>query len=426
MSDDTPTDLPGEAETAPPCLSCGKPSVWTSPTGHHLCEECRTAYDRRFPPTSDTLAELLERDLEPIRWTVEEMIPEGLTFLAGKTKLGKSYLVLGLALAVASGQPFLNYRTHRGAVLYIALEDGERRIQSRALWLGAGKMDGLDQFHYRTQWPSLDHGGLDQLEQWIVDYPDTQLIIVDTFGRLRGEVAGRDRYAEEYAVLGRLQGFAIKNRIALVIVHHLRKQSADDWLEGLSGSQAVTGAADTILGLYRDRGQADAVLRTVSRDADEFEVALQFNDGRWTYLGPAADYRHSIDRQAVLDALRDLGGEAKVSEIASLVDKTAANTSKLLIKLAADGAVHKTKYGVYSLVEVVEVVELHPSESLSTPVEVVEQLNFTPPTSPTSTTSTYLHEGDLLLADQEETLTPAESDDYDPDPDDLPNPFGDD
>jgi DNA-binding transcriptional ArsR family regulator len=84
-------------------------------------------------------------------------------------------------------------------------------------------------------------------------------------------------------------------------------------------------------------------------------------------MGNAADYRLTVERTQILDALRELGGEAKVSEIASLVGKTSANTSKLLIKFADDGAVQKARYGFYSLVEVVEVDK---------------------PTSPTSTTST--------------------------------------
>lgn len=371
------------------------------------------------PEPRHTLDELLREDLEPIRWTVEGMIPEGLTFLAGKPKLGKSWLALILALAVATGNKFLGYSTTTGTVLYIALEDGKRRIQERAIWLGALHMGNLDQFHYRTEWPTLDRGGLDQLNQWIINHPETRLIVIDTFGRLRGDLPGKDRYAEEYGLLGKLQQFAISNRIAIILIHHLRKQTSDDWLEQLSGSQAVTGAADTLLGLYRERGQMDATFHTVSRDADELELALKFNNGRWECMGPAAEYRHTVERTVILDALRDLGGQGKVGEIAALADKTTANTSKMLVKLATEGTVLNISYGVYRLVEVVEVVE--PAEpaktrlSLVPPVEVVELPMNPPPIILTSTTSTQPQ-----MPNSEDNDLP---DDYQPDPDDLPNPY---
>lgn len=404
------TEEPPANGEAPRCaLHPDRSVVWTSPAGYHCCQECKDTLDDLFPQYDNTLATLLKKELEPIRWTVEGMIPEGLTFLAGKPKLGKSWLALVLALSIASENKFLTYRTVSGSVLYIALEDSERRIQERAIWLGARTMSNLERFHYRTEWPALDHGGLDQLETWMLDYPETRLIVVDTFGRLRGDVAGRDRYAEEYTLLGGLQKFAIQHGIALVCVHHLRKQAADDWLEGLSGSQAVTGAADTILGLYRDRGQMDATLRTVSRDVDEFEMALKFNLGRWEFMGPAEEYRHTVERVAVLAALRDLGGEAKVADIAALVDKSPANTSKLLIKLTTEGAVQKSKYGHY---KAVEVVEIHHELALHAPVEVVEPLISPLPTSTTSTTSTTPH-------DQRETSS-FDEEDFEPDLADLP------
>lgn len=404
--------LPPSADIQPPdggeATRCSihpdRPAIWTSPAGYRCCQECKDTVDDLFPQYDNTLANLLTKQLEPIRWTVEAMIPEGLTFLAGKPKLGKSWLALVLALAIASGNKFLGYTTTTGSVLYIALEDGERRLQERAIWLGARTMSNLDQFHYRTDWPTLDHGGLEQLEQWMADYPQTRLIVVDTFGRIRGDLPGRDKYAEEYGLLGRLQQFAISNGIAIICIHHLRKMGADDWIEQLSGSQAVTGAADTILGLYRERGQMDATFRTVSRDADELELALQFNDGRWACMGPAADYRHSIERTAVLGALKDLGGEGKVAEIATLVDKTSANTSKLLVGLVEEGAVRKVKHGLYST------------------VEMVERLKTTPPIS----TNQPLQPTHIKGKDFQVPLDLVEDFDFEPDPADLPDPFGED
>ena len=197
------------------------------------------------------------------------------------------------------------------------------------------------------------------------DHDDCRLIVVDTYGKLRGDLPGKDRYQEEYRVLGALQTFATAHRAAVLLVHHLRKQAADDWLEQLSGTQAITGAADTLLGLFRERGVMDATLRLVSREIDEKDLALRFDGGRWESMGEAAAYRTTTERHAILQAIEALGGEAKVSDIAALVDKTTANTSKMIVGLETEDLVRKIRYGVYaSTVEVVELDSLiDPSRS---------------------------------------------------------------
>ncbi len=359
------------------CSICKKrPAIGTSTTGHLHCQECLDTSpelcfaDDQASREPGTLAHLLHRDIEPIRFVIDDLVPEGLTMLAGRPKLGKSWLALGMSLSVCAGIPALGHNTTPAEVLYIALEDGERRLQDRVRKLGGEALgDALGRFHYRTEWPTFNHGGLDALREWMTDHPSTRLVVLDPFGKGQGALPGKNRYTEEYELLGGLQSFTSESRIALVLIHHLRKQGADDWLEQLSGSQAVTGSADTLLGLFRERGQMDATLRLVSREVPEKDLALRFDDGHWQAMGDAATYRHTVERSQVLNGLADLGGEAKVSEIAELIEKTPANTSKLLNNLANDGAVRKVSYGVYSL-----------------PVEPVELGELTSTTSTTSTT----------------------------------------
>src|SRR5260370_29389247 len=79
------------------------------------------------------LASLVEETFEPMTWAVEGLVPEGCILFAGKPKLGKSWFVFQLALAVASGDSaFGHFPTERADVLYLALEDTCRRLQSRA------------------------------------------------------------------------------------------------------------------------------------------------------------------------------------------------------------------------------------------------------------------------------------------------------
>ena len=47
-------------------------------------------------------AELLSKEFAPIRWTVPGILPEGVTILGGKPKIGKSWLAFDLALGVST------------------------------------------------------------------------------------------------------------------------------------------------------------------------------------------------------------------------------------------------------------------------------------------------------------------------------------
>src|SRR5918992_3521750 len=100
-----------------------------------------------------TAAELMAEDLPPVRWVVPEILPEGVTFLAGKPKLGKSWMGLGLGIAVATGGVALGTKqVEQGEVLYLALEDNKRRIQNRLNKLLAGRPAPAS-LHITTAWP---------------------------------------------------------------------------------------------------------------------------------------------------------------------------------------------------------------------------------------------------------------------------------
>ena len=74
--------------------------------------------------TSWTAADLMATEFPPVRFAVPGLVPEGLMILGGKPKLGKSWLVLGWACAVAAGGKALSARdVDQGEVLYLALED---------------------------------------------------------------------------------------------------------------------------------------------------------------------------------------------------------------------------------------------------------------------------------------------------------------
>src|SRR3712207_5876754 len=151
-------------------------------------------------------SDLLRKQFDPLRWIVPELIPEGLTLLAGPPKIGKSWLCLDLALAVAGYGQFLDeVEVETGDVLYLALDDTQRRLQERIRRLLGEKPvpERLDIFSADHSAPSLVDGGLELVEQWMASHADPRVLIVDTWWKWtrprRGEKRAIDRQEEAVA-----------------------------------------------------------------------------------------------------------------------------------------------------------------------------------------------------------------------------------
>src|SRR5262249_20154778 len=104
--------------------------------------------------------ELNAMRFNPIKYVVPGIIVEGLTLLAAKPKMGKSWMMLHTAIAVASnGFTLGDIHCPEGDVLYCALEDNLRRLQSRMTKL-LGTRPWPERLHFRCEMPRLVDGGL--------------------------------------------------------------------------------------------------------------------------------------------------------------------------------------------------------------------------------------------------------------------------
>ena len=72
-----------------------------------------------------TVAELLDTEFPEPKWSIPDLIPEGLTIIGGRPKVGKSWLLLQASIAVGSGGMFFGKRVERGIVLYVAFEESD-------------------------------------------------------------------------------------------------------------------------------------------------------------------------------------------------------------------------------------------------------------------------------------------------------------
>lgn len=297
-----------------------------------------------------TAHDLQNMDFPPIRYAVEGYIAEGLTLLGGKPKIGKSWMAVDFAMAIAKGDVALGtIKCKRGTVLYCALEDNKRRLQRRLRKLYGDESGWPRSFHFTTQMKRLDKGGLDNLHDWILDH-DPTLVIIDTLVCVKPQNR-RDSggYDADYAALSPLQELAGELGVCIIVIHHLRKLGGDDPLDMVSGTTGLTGAVDTILVLTREGHGVTLYGR--GREIEEIETALELNGGRWKILGPASEVRRSEEREVILDILGNTDKPMAPKAIADALNIPVNNVKQLLFKMAKAGEVQKKARGQYGLPE---------------------------------------------------------------------------
>lgn len=259
-----------------------------------------------MPPI--TSAETLQgKEFCPPREIIKGLRPEGLTILAARPKKGKSWEELGNAIAIASGGVALGlFVVERGAVLYLALEDSERRIQQRMERLhGADKWPPNLFFAYT--WPRLDRNGLEALRAWLYQHPDAAMIVVDTFTRIRPpKDAKGDAYQQDADATALLQRLALDHHVAIVLIVHQRKASADDPFDTISGTLGMTASADVVAVLTREPKSGKGQLAITGRDIEERTLAMFFDGGRWSCTGDVDDETESDPLEAAKGFLTEL------------------------------------------------------------------------------------------------------------------------
>ena len=351
------------------CVSCDAPYP------------CATHPDGPAEPTDRdprsrtywTARELMSADLPPLKWAVPDVVPEGLTLLVGSPKVGKSWAALGLAIAVASGGSALGaIDVDEGDVLYLALEDGPRRLRDRLRLLLADEQVP-DRLAFVTRAPRIDEDLAGFLTRWVASADAPRLIVVDVLARVRPPAdRNGSAYAADYAAVEPLQALATSYGIAVLLVHHTRKAKDDDYLATVSGTHGLAGAADAVLVLNRSRTAADAVLSVTGRDVEEAEHALTFDPqlGSWRLVGDARTYALSPERRAIVDAVTEAGSlRPKAIADASGVDY--ATVRHLVLKMADAGQLDTDGNGTY--LPVTPVHPVHPVHSEGPASEHSEQ-----------------------------------------------------
>lgn len=302
------------------------------------------------PRRKHTMAELKGRTFMPLKWIIPRYIPEGVTLLAGKPKVGKSWLMLTTSLSVSMGERVLGEICVRRNVIYYALEDNESRMHDRTDRLIGMEADWPENMTVFYELPNVDQGCIAQIEKDLSETP-ADLIIIDTLAAIKGQRSKLEEpYAHDYRTMKLLQTLGKEKKISIVVVHHLRKATSDDVFDTISGTMGLSGAADTLVLLTRTKTD-ELRFCTRGRDVEPEDKIIDFDSdlGEWNVVG---DYEEesSVTAGAKDLILGHIMASATSMTPADIVKKTGlgASTVRGTLKRMLDaGKIKKTKYGTY-------------------------------------------------------------------------------
>jgi hypothetical protein len=291
-----------------------------------------------------------------IRYFVKPFLPEGLSILAGKAKIKKSFFSLDMAISIAQGRRFLKkFICDKTTVYYLPMEDNFRRVQTRAkIMLGKSKIipDNLIMPYIPQNFPKLNQGGLNCLKKIIEERPDVGVIIIDTYGKfIDKKFYGKQSFQQDYDILSELQTFAIKKHIAVLLIHHTIKSQAEDPYDEMQGTMGTQASPDSLLIMRNYKGVFQLCVK--GRDFEEQTYLIEFNNEncKWSVKGNDREYGLTVGAQKLLQYFKDNPTkEFTLMEIHSLTKhKKKQNTRNMLKRLASKHLICNKNRNVYKL-----------------------------------------------------------------------------
>lgn len=246
--------------------------------------------------------EILQMELETQKFLVDQILPVGLSLLAGSPKIGKSWFVLQLGIAISNGLDFLGFKTLQSSVWYLCLEDTYQRIQNRLIDYEDLPLDNIV---FSPEAKSLNRGLIKQLEDYIAISKNTKLIIIDTLQRIRSSNTDGYTYGQDYNEINILNDFVNRTGISILVVHHLRKMKSENPFEEISGTTGIAGAVDGMYVMKRNQeNKSEAKLIATGRDFESFDLKITFNDEshQWELLEKSLE--DIIEDESVLHVIK--------------------------------------------------------------------------------------------------------------------------
>lgn len=294
--------------------------------------------------TSFTARELRDAEFQPVKWLIENVSPQGFSYLAGKPKIGKSFLELQKCIAIVNpnGRLF-DYPAATGRVLYISLEDNARRLKRRIDHMldamGIKNSSWLDNLEIETSWRRFDKGGVDDLLKRL-EKKKYIYAVADTYKKVFPIKDNDSGIVTQF--LTPIHNLTKSGEFSFEFVDHHRKfgDYSGDVIEDISGSIGKGGVADTVWALYRERGKREARLTIASRDTEEegFEVVFDKEKTLWKKK-EAVEVNNNTIQMGIIEYMKQMDEQSYVMEIAGALGKDKGLISKEMSELVAKGVI---------------------------------------------------------------------------------------
>lgn len=224
--------------------------------------------------------EIMNMPMKKQGFIVDGMIYPGIHILSGDPKIGKSWMMLDMCLAVAKGEDFLGRKTEQGQAVYMALEDTFVSLQSRMYELTDEPSENL---FFSLLANSIGSGLEEDLRECKKMFPDLKMIVIDTLQKIRNIID--TKYGADYQELSVLKSIADQLGIAIILVHHNRKARDSNPYNLISGTNGIAGCADGLL-VFTRSGE-NAKLHISGRGAPSLELNLKRKNAKWILLDNA-------------------------------------------------------------------------------------------------------------------------------------------
>jgi hypothetical protein len=277
--------------------------------------------------------------------------------IAGKPFAGKGLLVLRFVLECAQGGKVFGIKCEQRPALYLALEDSDRRLQDRCYGL-LGCEEIPDAFEYITH---IEPGKLVGLvAAWLAGHANG-IVVIDTLGKvMERPLPGEGTYERDYRIMGLLTDVWKRHHESTIVVNtHTRKAKAEDFVEAISGTNAIPGAADTVLILDRKRGTGEGTLMLTSRELDEAQYAIKLaRPTGWSLEGDTLEQaareieqrnsRLDVRSQSVVDFVNASGEDGvTVAQVMEACELDYATAKASLARNTDAGYIRRLRRGLY-------------------------------------------------------------------------------
>ena len=258
-------------------------------------------------------------DIQPMEWLVKDILPVGLSILGAPSKYYKSYMALGLCIAICKGGKFLGFDCEKHACLYFDLESTKRRPKNRLNQILGPDHDKIHNLYLITGEDNpgrIGEGFEAQVEYQIKEHPEIKLIVVDVFQLIR-QAAKRNQsgYDRDYEDFRALKNIVDKYDVGILLIHHTRKmKDPSDVFNELSGSTGMLGAQDCAWVISKkNRSDKEATLHITGRDLDSRNLKIEFLKDifQWHYIGTEEEvedrrFHEEYDQSPIIETIKKL------------------------------------------------------------------------------------------------------------------------